>query len=1452
MLLLMPTRAKFEYYSHPILLSSNLLAGREDFTWSFCKFFNGSVLSAAQRSCATSSAVPTQPGMLMTTQRHEHKQLWLRLRRARKGSIPQFFPRLLIAGALLGLSNPCPAQGDAPPQFSLTVAQGTKAPQFISHSLSVFENAGTAAVAIARGTSLSGPFTLDYSTSDGTAMRGRDYLEQRGRITFPDGEEGQGINIPILDNGLVDGPRTLTITLSNSAVLSAPITGELTILDDERPVLFDPSFNVGLGPVGPSNNPCVERAVLQPDGKVIIGGCFTNIGGLSRHGIARLNQDGSVDSSFDPGSGLAGGLAGSPNISALALQPDGKVILGGEFFRVNGQPRLRLARLHSNGSLDETFKADVGALAYGDAAVSQVIVQPDGRILVGGTFTDINGVPRPAGLARLNADGSVDTTFQPEPGVTAPLQISSVALQPDGKVLAGGMVSLADGGAILVRLNPNGSRDSAFNFIPASGVRAGSCIAAIALQPDGKILASGNFTQTESNAPNAVFRLNRDGSMDPTFKADISMNIQSGRLVLLPDGMVLLANHAGLLRLKGDGSLDRHFQVGPVQDAVVQPDGRMIITRLDESPGVARLFPGSNEPGGPEFVSSTVTVEETIGAVELKVQRLGDTSKELSVDFTTSDGTGRAGEDYVSQQGTLHFAPLEGTTAIFIPIINDSLVSGNKTFQVTLSNPSPGTVLQSIRTTTVVIESNDTGLQFASDLFLVAEDAGFGEIMVSRNGDDLRAAAVDYFMSDGTAKGAVDYLARSGTITFGPGETTKTIQIPILDDGLVEGNEAIRVALGNPKAGAVLGLRTNTTLMVVDNEIPTAVDPSFDPGQGLINVDTPASVHALGLQADGKIVVAGHFTKFNGVAQTNLARLNSNGTLDTTFRFPPRISVAGMRVEPGGGILIWGYVPQTDSGGTAGLARLKEDGSLDTNFHSIIGVSANLAPFIQTFVVQPDRKILLGGSFESVNGVAQAHLARLHPDGTLDADFKVTVRPIQYIYGYESAFVRAVVLQPDGRILVSGKFRSINGVAVNGAVRLNADGSVDLSFSPPEDPSDPSVRFLAVQKDGRILIGTPNGIARLHPDGSSDGTFIGPPKVTPWKTPDSFTLQPDGSMLFISSVGQYGVPNTVIRLKADGSLDTTLPSFTFLGLTRSNPPQLNALLVQPDGKIVVGGNFTTVNDIPRASIARLFGNGDGPPAIQFRTRDYAVAEGEGLAVISIERSGDTSRPATVQYATQDDTASANSDYLEQAGTVSFAPLETAKAIVIPILDNALPGAEKTVSLRLSNPSDGGTNVTRTTATLTIADDERPGSLDSSFNPILQTTNPYPSGVRVALQPDGKLIVGGDFQRVNGVPLSGICRLNPDGSLDASFNPGTGLALKDRNATWQAPEVFSLAVQPDGKILVGGNFNSVNGLSFSNLVRLNPDGTVDASFVPHPLVGGVGEHERNGNCRPTPG
>ena len=266
----------------------------------------------------------------------------------------------------------------------------------------------------------------------------------------------------------------------------------------------------------------VKCLAVQTNGQIVVGGSFAALGGQIRKNIGRLNADGSVDMTFNPG------IDGGP-VKTLAVQNDGKILLSGGFFTVGGLSRRFIARLNSDGTVDTNFNAQANNL------VSYVVPQPDGQILVGGDFTKIGGQFR-TNMSRLNADGTLDSSFNPAlVGTVYPRLVLS-----DQRIIVDGVFSCSSEPTAynVALLNANGS----VNSCPGSGGSGGAspCIssASIAVQADGKILLAGSFTNLWGQPRKYMARLNASGTLDTNFTAGADFLVQA--LAVQADGKILV------------------------------------------------------------------------------------------------------------------------------------------------------------------------------------------------------------------------------------------------------------------------------------------------------------------------------------------------------------------------------------------------------------------------------------------------------------------------------------------------------------------------------------------------------------------------------------------------------------------------------------------------------------------------------------------------------------------------------------------------------------------------------------------------------------------------------------------------------------------------------------------------------------------------------------------------
>ncbi len=321
--------------------------------------------------------------------------------------------------------------------------------------------------------------------------------------------------------------------LSSSAVLpdgKILVGGIVTLKRVQNNGLPDTSF---------SGSPTGETLdiELQPDGKILFSGSI-QYNSVNINGIARVNSDGSIDNTF-----LGSQLDISGNIHDIQLQADGKIIIAGTFQKYNS-PIKHIIRLNADGSLDSNFNSGngVGAIpnSEGLAVVDKVALLSNGKIIIAGNFTRYNNIDCSKDIVRLNADGSLDTTFNAGTGFGNG-EVMDISIQPDGKIIAAGSFTEFNGTSInrIVRLNADGSLDTTFN--PNTG--ANNTINALGIQPDGKIIIVGKFDSYDGITRQKVARINSNGSLDTTFAVGYGANNEVTSVTLQPDGKIIITGY---------------------------------------------------------------------------------------------------------------------------------------------------------------------------------------------------------------------------------------------------------------------------------------------------------------------------------------------------------------------------------------------------------------------------------------------------------------------------------------------------------------------------------------------------------------------------------------------------------------------------------------------------------------------------------------------------------------------------------------------------------------------------------------------------------------------------------------------------------------------------------------------------------------------------------------------
>jgi uncharacterized delta-60 repeat protein len=352
--------------------------------------------------------------------------------------------------------------------------------------------------------------------------------------------------------------------------------------------------------------------------------------------------------------------------------------------------------------------------------------------------------------------------------------------------------------------------------------------------------------------------------------------------------------------------------------------------------------------------------------------------------------------------------------------------------------------------------------------------------------------------------------------------------------------------------------------------------------ESTFNIGTGANgnVYLIKPLPNSKIIIGGQFTRYNENIANGIARLNSDGSFDTTFNSGTGVNfmVHDALIEDDGKIIIVGEFSTYNGVPVNNIVRLNTDGTLDTSFNTKSGGQGIYC------ISKQNNKYIISGSFSDTNNAITNHIARLNYDGTTDLTFyaKVVSGSIA-----TTGISKNSVLS-DGKIMIVGTFNYCQNVSRNNIARLNSDGTLDTTFDPGTGASG-SVYSLAVQEDGKCLIGGKFAnyndsikplIVRINIDGSLDTSFS--VENGYGISPSCIQIQKDGKIIvggWSTDLGENG--KYLTRLNPNGTFDTNFTT----GSDFDNP--INILSFQEDGKILVGGWFTTYNNFARNKILRL-------------------------------------------------------------------------------------------------------------------------------------------------------------------------------------------------------------------------------------------------------------------------
>lgn len=719
-----------------------------------------------------------------------------------------------------------------------------------------------------------------------------------------------------------------------------------------QPGALDASFNpndLGFGQGnGASDIRCV---VIQPDGRIIVGGSFSTYNSLPRKGITRMDMNGNIDPDFDPGTGIAGPIGPAPFVNAVLLQPDGKILAGGSFSSFNTSPINSIVRMASDGSPDPTFDPGSGA---GSSSIRAMALQPDGKVLIAGDFIAFNGSPFNR-ICRLNADGSLDGTFLP--GTGADGQISSMVLLPDGKIIIGGAFNNYNGTQRkgIARLDAGGALDATFSA-PISFIPDPIDVSSLVVQPDGKVLFG--VSQLAQFLDRSYGRMNLDGTLDESFA--LINNYVISAMGIEPDGDVLLAIGGGVVkRVDAAGTLDTGFNISPVPNAsvkavAVQANGRIILGgTFNDFGGRVRVGVARSEPDGTldqTFNAGTSANNEVYG---MAIQ--SDGKLILSGIFSNYNDSIRKNLVRIEEDGELDLT-FDPGASVSGGVIEASLVQPDGKIIIAGSfntyNGIPRSRIARLNTDGTLDTTFDPGTGATLGSPTVIHTMALlpdGKLLV----------AGQFAMFNGSNHFNIARLEPDGTpdsfVMDFPGVVLGPIySVALQSDGKV-----------------IFAYRQSASVKVARLLSNGAVDASFNIGSA--TAPTTYTIRSIFIQPDGKIIVGGRFDTFNSISRPNLVRLNADGTVDNTF--DPGTGTDGtvhtIAMQVDGKFMIGGDFTTYDGAPSGHFLRLLGTGARDDGFDTGSGADG----VVNSILVRPDQDMYIAGAFVSYDGTGRNRVA---------------------------------------------------------------------------------------------------------------------------------------------------------------------------------------------------------------------------------------------------------------------------------------------------------------------------------------------------------------------------------------------------------------------------------------------------------------------------------------------
>lgn len=1190
------------------------------------------------------------------------------------------------------------------PLTTLPAAPDGARVQFSASTFAALEDTGDSLVVIVTRTGTNeAALDVQLTMTDGTATSGLDYINTPTTVHFAEGAQSAVVSVPIQDDYLLEGNETITLSLSAPTVgsLGARSNAVFTIVDNEVASAGKIQFTAR------AFNALETSGAAKPT--------LTRIGGstgaisVNFHTVAGTATS---DADFTATNGTlnftSGQLTGTIPVPVRndALDETNEtfwVILdstaGGAAFGTNLEATITITDDDTAGLI--AFKSATFSTNENSGSALITVARTGGA--AGGVtvnFATANGTAT-AGLDYSATNGTL--TF----GSNELTKTFSVIITNDFEIETNETILLTlsnpDGGAKLGAISNATLRitdeESKFSFTNATYAvtEAGPSISINVLR-SGSLITTSAVTFATANV--SAISTNDYRATNGTLVFPINTAFKT-LIIPIANDTIVESNETFTLTLSS-----------PLNGAQL---GTIPVTTVTIT---------ENDLGGVIFfATNSYSVTENGTNATITLSRTNGIASAVSVDFTTSDGSAESIADYSGGTQTIVFAAGETSKKVLIPIVNDTTDETNETVFLALSNPQGGGALGTRTNATLTILDNDSGgvIAFKSATFITNENSGAFNVIVVRTNGTASGVTVNFITQNGSAEGD-DYSSTNGTLTFGAGETNKTISVPINNDTLPEGNESFTMLLSLPTGGATLGAISNATLTIRDDESSVA----FSNATYVVS-EAGTNVTLTVIRSGALItpVTVSFSTVDDSAISTNDYR-GTNGTLN----FPTNVSSLVIKIP----IINDTVVESSESFGlflhtpTSGL-------QLGTQTNATVTITDNDLGGVIFFATN-SYSVTENGTNATItlsrtNGLASAVTVEFNTDdGSADHgdDYTDATQIVTFAAGETSKKVLVPIIndtldETNETVLLS--LDNAEGGASLGS-RTNAvltivdnDTAGVIAFR--------SASYTTNENSGSALITV------IRTGGAASGVTVD------YRTQDG-TANHDSDYAETHDTLTFGAGET------NKTFSVTITNDVIAELNET----LSLLLSEPTGGATLG-------TITNATLTIV----DDESSLSFTNATYVISEAGTNVTVAVLRSGALGTPVSVQFTTTNVTAISTNDYRGTNGTLNFAANVAAQTITIPIVNDTLAEGNETFKLQLFNPAGGVQLGSITNTTVTITENDFGGAIKfsaTSYTGVegsnalitISRTGGVASGVTVQFAVNGGTAISGtDYTNVSG-------------------------------------------------------------------------------------------------------